>query len=81
MAKNQLFPIRPPTSPTTLIGGLAFPTKGGKAAPTVVTRSPKDSFGGEFLPSISSSSSLTSPWITAMPRIKFYNINKIITQN
>ena len=61
LAKSQLFPIRPPTSPTTLIGGLAFPTKGGKAAPTVVTRSPKDSFGGEFLPSISSSSSLTSP--------------------
>ena len=45
---------RPLTSPTTLIGGLAFPTKGGKAAPTVVTRLEKADEtldgGGEALP-------------------------------
>ena len=34
---STMIAIRPPTSPTTLIGGLAFPTKGGNVAPTDVT--------------------------------------------
>ena len=49
--------IRPPTSPTTLIGGFSLHINGGKTVPTEVTLLEKER-GGDALPSSSSSSSL-----------------------
>ena len=59
--------IRPPTSPTTLIGGFSFAARAGTPTPISIILE-LSTGGGEFLPSVSSSSkSFCSPWITAIP--------------
>ena len=55
---STMIAIRPPTSPTTLIGGFSFAVNGGNVDPIDVTRFWNDG-GGEARPSSSSSSSWT----------------------
>lgn len=59
--------MRPPTSPTTLIGGFSLAGWIGTPTLTSIVRD-RGTVGGEYRPSTSSlSASFCSPWITAIP--------------
>lgn len=62
--------MRPPTSPTTLIGGFSLAICTGTPTPASIVRE-RGIVGGEYRPSTSSdSASFCSPWITAIPKRK-----------
>lgn len=68
---TTIIAIRPPTSPTTLMGGFSLAGCCGTPTPTSIVLERDVDGGGEFLPStISESDSFCSPWITAIPKRK-----------